>query len=103
MGLEGFLVRAATTKNILNRNRIGSRYEQWLWLERETVQKEIELTTAEQVALIEKQSPSFKERQYGDPYCRAFEPGHLLREIPKRGGQARFTCKQLVLIYSGLQ
>src|SRR5215216_7722181 len=59
--LESVSVSAPTVQNILNKKRIGSRYERWLRLEEETTEKKIELSV-EQVAFIEKHNPCFRER-----------------------------------------
>src|SRR5829696_10523648 len=72
--LEGVSVSAPTVQNILNREGLGTRYERWLRLERETADKEIGLT-AEQVAFIEKHNPCFKARHV-ESSC----PGELLNQ-----------------------
>ena len=72
--LEGVSVSAPTVQNILNKKRIGSRYERWLRLEEETTEKKIELSV-EQVAFIEKHNPCFRER-----HVESSHPGELLNQ-----------------------
>ncbi len=79
---------APTVQNILNREGLGTRHERWLRLERETAEKETELTT-EQVAFIEKHNPCFKERQAepSRPVKLLRARRHLLRWTSKGSGQ----------------
>ena len=72
--LEGVSVSAPTVQNILNKKRIGSRYERWLRLEEETTEKKIELSV-EQVSFIEKHNPCFRER-----HVESSHPGELLNQ-----------------------
>ena len=58
---EGKRVSSVTIQEILNRNNLGSRYDRWLALEQKRAAEGIELN-AEQVALLEKLNPQFKER-----------------------------------------
>jgi hypothetical protein len=59
--LEGVSVSSPTMRNILNKNSLGSRVERLLKLETGAAGKAIALTV-EQVALIEKANPCFRER-----------------------------------------
>jgi hypothetical protein len=72
--LEGIQVSAPTIQSILNKHDLGSRYERLLKLEMQALQQEIELT-AEQVALIEKANPCFRER-----HVESSRPGELLSQ-----------------------
>ncbi len=72
--LEGIRVSAPTIQSILNKHDLGSRYERLLKLEMQALQQEIELT-AEQVALIEKANPCFRER-----HVESSRPGELLSQ-----------------------
>ena len=73
--LQGVSVSAPTVQNILNTEGVGSRYERWLKLEEETTEQRMELTAEQQVAFIEKQTPTFKER-----YVEPSRPGELLNQ-----------------------
>jgi transposase InsO family protein len=72
--LEGISVSSPTVQNILIKNGLGSRYERLLKLEERAATQEIELT-AEQVALIEKNNPCFRER-----HVESSRPGELLAQ-----------------------
>ncbi len=72
LALEGVSLSAVTVQNILTRSGLGGRYERLLALERQAVEEGLELT-AEQVALIEKANPVFKER-----HVESSRPGELL-------------------------
>lgn len=70
--LEGISVSSPTVQNILIKNELGSRYQRLLKLEEHAAEQQIELT-AEQVALIEKNNPCFRER-----HVESSRPGELL-------------------------
>ncbi len=72
--LEGLSVSSPTVKNILIKHGLGSRYERLLKLEERAAAQEIALT-AEQVALIEKNNPCFRER-----HVESSRPGELLAQ-----------------------
>ena len=72
LNLEGNYVSKVTVQEILNKNGLGSRYDRWLELERQAAAEGITLT-AEQVQLIEKMNPCFKER-----HVESGKPGELL-------------------------
>lgn len=60
-------------QNILIKHEMGSRYERLLKLEKRAATEPIELT-AEQIRLIEKANPCFRERHVGssrpgEPLC----------------------------------
>jgi transposase-like protein len=59
--LEGISVSSPTVQNILIKNQMGSRYERLLKLEEAATEQKIELTP-EQILLIEKANPAFRER-----------------------------------------
>ena len=69
--LEGISVSPSTVRNIWIRGGLQTRYKRTLRLEEELHGKDIELTE-EQVKLIEKANPCFKERHVESPY-----PGYL--------------------------
>jgi transposase InsO family protein len=70
--LEGISVSSPTVQNILIKNKMGSRYERLLKIEEEALEKKISLS-AEQIKLIEKANPIFRERHV-ESNC----PGELL-------------------------
>lgn len=72
--LDGVNLSSVTVQNILIKNNLGSRYERLLRLEEKATTEKIELT-AQQVALIEKANPAFKERQ-----VESSRPGELLSQ-----------------------
>lgn len=72
--LEGIQVSSPTIQSILIKHNLGSRYERLLKLEEQVSQSQIELT-AEQVALIEKANPCFRER-----HVESSRPGELLAQ-----------------------
>jgi transposase InsO family protein len=72
LALEGVSLSAVTVQNILSRHGLGGRYERLLRLETRALQEGIALT-AEQVTLIEKANPCFKER-----HVESSRPGELL-------------------------
>lgn len=72
--LEGIQVSSPTIQSILIKHNLGSRYERLLKLEEQVSQNQIELT-AEQVALIEKANPCFRER-----HVESSRPGELLAQ-----------------------
>jgi len=69
---EGISVSSPTVQSILIKHGMASRYDRWLKLEEKHAAKALELT-GEQVAFIEKQNPSFKER-----HVESSRPGELL-------------------------
>ena len=70
--LQGISVSSPTIQNILIKNQMGSRYERLLRLEEKALKEGLELTP-QQVALIEKYNPCFKER-----HVESKKPGELL-------------------------
>jgi transposase InsO family protein len=72
--LEGTYVSPPTVQSILNKHGMGSRYERLLKLEERVHEKAIELTP-EQVAMIEKANPCFRER-----HVESSRPGELLAQ-----------------------
>jgi transposase InsO family protein len=72
--LEGTYVSPPTVQSILNKHGMGSRYERLLKLEEQAHEKAIELTP-EQVAMIEKVNPCFRER-----HVESSRPGELLAQ-----------------------
>jgi len=72
LALEGISLSSVTIQSLLNKNGMGSRYERLLKLEERSLQEGIELS-AEQIKLIEKANPVFKER-----HVESSRPGELL-------------------------
>lgn len=72
--LEGVKVSSPTVQDILIKNGMGSRYERLLKLEERALEEKIELTP-QQVAMIEKANPAFKER-----HVESSRPGELLSQ-----------------------
>ena len=72
--LQGIPVSSSTVRNIWIREGLETRYKRILRLEEELHGKDIELTE-EQIKLIEKANPCFKERHVESPY-----PGYLLSQ-----------------------
>ncbi len=72
--LQGINVSSPTIQNILIKNNMGTKYERLLKLEEKAAKEPIELT-AEQIALIEKANPCFRER-----HIESSRPGELLAQ-----------------------
>lgn len=72
LALEGIRLSAITIQKLLNDHDLGSRYDRWLALEQRNAETPIVLT-GEQVAFLEKQNPSFRER-----HVESGAPGELL-------------------------
>jgi transposase InsO family protein len=72
--LQGVSVSPSTVRNIWLREGIETRYKRILRLEEQLHGKDIELTE-EQIRLIEKANPCFRERKVESPY-----PGYLLSQ-----------------------
>ena len=72
--LDGVSVSSPTVQDILIKNGLGKRYERLLKLEEQAAQEALELTP-EQVALIEKNNPCFRER-----HVESSRPGELLSQ-----------------------
>ncbi len=72
--LEGIKVSSPTVQDILIKNGMGSRYERLLKLEERVLEQKIELTP-QQVGMIEKANPAFKER-----HVESSRPGELLSQ-----------------------
>ena len=72
LALQGVALSSVTVQNILAKSGLGSRYERLLKLEERAAAQKVELT-AEQVALIEKANPAFRER-----HVESSRPGELL-------------------------
>jgi transposase InsO family protein len=72
--LRGVNVSSPTIQDILAKNGMGKRYERLLKLEARAAQEALELTP-EQVALIEKNNPCFRER-----HVESSRPGELLSQ-----------------------
>jgi transposase InsO family protein len=70
--LEGITVSPSTVRNLWLKEGLATKYQRILRLEEETHGKDIELT-AEQIKLLEKANPCFKERHVESRY-----PGYLL-------------------------
>jgi transposase InsO family protein len=72
--LDGVSVSSRTVQDILIKNSLGKRYERLLKLEEKAAQEALALT-AEQVALIEKNNPCFRE-----PHVESTRSGELLSQ-----------------------
>ena len=72
--VEGSYVSGPTVQGILNKHKLGTKYERQLKLEEKHLQEGMKLT-AEQIALIEKLNPCFKER-----HVESSKPGELLSQ-----------------------
>jgi transposase len=72
--LEGVSLSSPTVQSILIRHGVGTRYERLLRLEERMASEPIELT-AEQIRLIEKANPAFRER-----HVESSRPGELLAQ-----------------------
>lgn len=67
-------VSSQTVQNILKRNKMGTRNDRWLKLERLRDDESVELTD-EQVAFVEKLNPAYRER-----HLELSHPGELLSQ-----------------------
>ena len=74
LGLEGISVSASTVRNIWIRESLETRYKRILRLEEERAGTEVDLTE-EEIRLIEKANPCFRERKVESLY-----PGYLLSQ-----------------------
>ncbi|GAW92784.1 transposase [Calderihabitans maritimus] len=72
--LQGISVSPPTIQNILHKNGLGTKYERLLRLEEKAAREAITLTP-EQIALIEKANPCFRER-----HVESSRPGELLAQ-----------------------
>jgi transposase InsO family protein len=72
--LAGISVSSPTVQDLLIKNGMGKRYDRLLKLEEQAAREALELT-AEQVALIEKNNPCFRER-----HVESSRPGELLSQ-----------------------
>jgi transposase InsO family protein len=72
--LEGISVSPSTVRNLWIKEGLETRYKRILRLEESRHGQEIDLT-AEQIRLLEKANPCFRERQVESPY-----PGYLLSQ-----------------------
>ena len=72
--LQGISISPSTVRNLWLKESLETRYRRILRLEEERHGKDIELTE-EQIRLIEKANPCFKERRVESPY-----PGYLLSQ-----------------------
>ena len=72
--LEGISVSPATVRNLWLKEGLQTRYQRILRLEEQTHGKDVNLTE-EQIRLLEKANPCFRERKVESPY-----PGYLLSQ-----------------------
>ena len=72
--LEGTPLSSPTVQNLLIKHGVGTKYERLLRLEERMASEPIELT-AEQIRLIEKANPAFRER-----HVESSRPGELLAQ-----------------------
>lgn len=85
--LEEISVSSPTIQNILIKNGMGSKYERLLKLEEQVQEKAIELTP-EQVMLIEKSNPCYRER-----HIESSRPGEVLTQDTFYVGQLKGVGK----------
>lgn len=85
--LQGVSVSSPTVQNILIKHGMGTKYERLLKLEEKVAAEPIELT-AEQIALIEKANPCFRER-----HVESSRPGELLAQDTFYVGQLKGVGK----------
>jgi len=78
--LEGHSISSPTAQKILIRNNMASKYERLMRLEEKNVEEGIELSV-EQIRLIERMNPVFRER-----HVESGEPGELLCQDTKLVG-----------------
>lgn len=74
LALEGIKISYPTIQNILNKHKMGTRYERLLNLEERSLEHQIELSP-QQVAWIEKANPCFRER-----HIESSRPGEVLSQ-----------------------
>ena len=74
LALEGTVVSSVTVQSILNKNRLGHRYERLMEIEKRALEGSFELTP-EMVRLLEKANPCFAER-----HVESSRPGELLSQ-----------------------
>lgn len=100
MALNGHLIAAATVRNIWLRNDLETRYKRLLRLEEKVFGENLELSS-EQIRLLEKQNPSFKERKVESSH-----PGYLLCQdtfyVGNLKGVGRIYMQAVVDTYSSL-
>jgi transposase InsO family protein len=85
--LQGVSVSGPTIQSILNKHEMGSMYERLLKLEEQRASEPLELS-AEQIALIEKANPCFRER-----HVESARPGQLLSQDTFHVGQFKGVGK----------
>lgn len=74
--LQGISLSSPTVQTILIKHEMGSRYERLLKLEERAAKEPTELT-AEQIRLMERANPCFRER-----HVESSRPGARLRTLP---------------------
>ena len=74
LALENIQLAPATVRNIWIRNDLETRYKRMLKLEEVTAGRKVKLTE-EQIRLLEKHNPEFKERHVESPH-----PGYLISQ-----------------------
>ena len=72
LSLEGISLSSVTVQSLLQKNGLGSRYERLLRLEEKAITEGLELS-AEQIRMIERANPAFRER-----HVESSRPGELL-------------------------
>jgi transposase InsO family protein len=71
--LRGIHISYPTVQNILNKEKMGTRYERWLRLEQVAAEQDF-VPTKEQMTFLEKENPIWKERNH----LESSQPGELL-------------------------
>jgi transposase InsO family protein len=100
LALRGIQMAPATVRNIWLRNGLEKRYKRLLALEEKTAGKKVKLSE-EQIRLLEKHNPAFRERHVESPH-----PGHLLCQdtffVGRIKGVGRVYLQAVVDTYSSL-
>jgi len=71
---KGISVSTIAIQKILNKHKLGTRYDSWLALEKQVAELKIELS-AERIAFLGKQNPCFRER-----HVESSRPGKLFNQ-----------------------
>ena len=76
--LQGVSVSGPTIQGLLTKQGLGTKYARLLRIEERALEEGFELTP-EQVALVEKANPCYRERLWEQPARRTAVPGYVLR------------------------
>ncbi len=92
LALENIQLAPVTVRNIWLRNNLETRYKRMLALEEKTAGKKAKLTE-EQIRLLEKHNPEFKERHVESP-VRATSSARILSTWGRSRAWAESTCRR---------